>query len=597
MIYIKSIHLANFKGIEKLTCVFEDITLLVGLNNSGKTTLLQAVHLLTASLSKISVHQNPLHPTGSSRRIDLKEALASLGLHDISSLFPYMERGTDSKLTGVFSQGFTVELQPITSTVFEFTLSSSTNGQPAVELQQLLLQAANCSAEFVTPPGTVSSREDMMPRGTYGDMLAKGKESQVWRNAIWWSVQQDGYESFESVKALVTRYFPDVEVLQPTLGGGNPPEIILNYKERKNIKLDIALSGSGLRTFLTLARLLQLSSANILILDEPDAHLHASQQGVVLDLLMDTALEQSRQVIIASHSPEFVVRTPIECIRWIEQGNPEAQPDEMRILLERLGVTPDVHLTGHNLPEVIVYVEGKTDKPMVESLISWCRHRQPALPNITVVTHQDGRFDATALEGISNVFKEMHSRTRIVGIRDLDWYYHQLPKADPEFKSGDGWELLTLPCKELENLFCDPDLLFIALLERVPRSSISSVINDESRNDNLVNEWGYQVKHRIRDALSSHYDSSTRDRMADELFDNWRDNPEIRRRLVAGKELLRRVRLRLRDEFQVTIYPQRIFEHVSMLTPIWSAIATSIFPGTDFSARIEAASDIHTNDE
>ena len=588
MIYLESIHISKFKGVKDLTCEFEDITLLAGLNNSGKTTILQAVHLLTAALPTISSYQHAFHDDPNTRRINLGKPLASLGLQNVDMLLPHMERGADSTLIGWFSQGLSIELKPIANTQFQFTVSSN-NNFPKEELQRLLSQTTNYSAEFVTPPGTVTSREDMMPQGNYQGMLAQGKGSQLWRNAIWWSVQQEGYEAFESVKALVTRYFPDVEVLQPTLGISNPPEILLTYKERSGVKLDIAQSGAGLRTFLTLARLLEQSSASILLLDEPDAHLHASQQVVVINLLMDTALEQGKQVIIASHSPEFIVRTPVECLRWIEPGNPNAQPDEMRMLLERLGVTPDVHLTGHKFPAVIVYVEGKTDKPVMESLVAWCRQKHPELPSVTVATHRDGRFDAPALQAISRVIKEMKGHTRIVGIRDRDWYYHELPSAEPEVKSGDGWVLLTLPCKELENLFCDPEFLFSALAEKIPISNISQIIDGESQNETLVNEWGNQIKPRIRNALSSHYSNATKEEQTDNLFITWKNDPQIRRRLVAGKELLRRVRGRLKDEFHVNRYSQRMFEHVQTLTPVWAAIAGSIFSGIDFSTTTDVS--------
>ena len=39
------LHVENFKGIKDMDTLFEPITLLVGANNSGKSTLLQAIRL------------------------------------------------------------------------------------------------------------------------------------------------------------------------------------------------------------------------------------------------------------------------------------------------------------------------------------------------------------------------------------------------------------------------------------------------------------------------------------------------------------------------------------------------------------------------
>ena len=69
MIHLNSIELVNFKGITRLTCDFHEVTVLAGLNNSGKTTILQAVYLLVASLPRIAVHPHIDHPQRQGRVI------------------------------------------------------------------------------------------------------------------------------------------------------------------------------------------------------------------------------------------------------------------------------------------------------------------------------------------------------------------------------------------------------------------------------------------------------------------------------------------------------------------------------------------------
>ena len=54
MIYLKTIELTNFKGVLRVRCEFDDLTVLAGLNNSGKTTILQAVYLLLAAMPRIA---------------------------------------------------------------------------------------------------------------------------------------------------------------------------------------------------------------------------------------------------------------------------------------------------------------------------------------------------------------------------------------------------------------------------------------------------------------------------------------------------------------------------------------------------------------
>jgi predicted ATP-dependent endonuclease of OLD family len=46
MIHLKSLEIENFKGIERLTCDFDESEVVAGRNHSGKTSIPQAVHLV-----------------------------------------------------------------------------------------------------------------------------------------------------------------------------------------------------------------------------------------------------------------------------------------------------------------------------------------------------------------------------------------------------------------------------------------------------------------------------------------------------------------------------------------------------------------------
>lgn len=583
MIYLKSIEINTFKGISNLICDFNDITVLTGLNNSGKTTVLQAVYLLMGALSRVAEHPNFDNPNVQSRTISLRNALSPLGLRDnewLSSIHKPEIRGT---ISGVFENGLKLELGVINGTgdSFTFTTSDQSSETSSHTTRELIDGVAKLTAAFLTPPGEVPSREDMVNCDSYQSYLRQGKGAQYWRNDIWWGIQTDGFESFEPVRSKIAKYFPDIELLQPTLGKASPPEILIKYKEQGRGPLDIAQSGAGLRTFLSLTRILDQSSAKVLLLDEPDAHLHASQQAIILDLMTDAALRLERQVIISSHSPEIITRVPPETTRWIERNSPTAQGgEEIERLLERLGATPDIYIPRANLPERLVYVEGIKDRSIIESLVKWCRNNaNVALPSTMVVPHRDGRFEGPTLHGIAQVVKGCSSRTKIVGVRDLDWYYSELPSAEVEINEGDGWILITLPCKEMENILCSPEFLYQAYERKVPMQQINLIVDEESNNEELLQEWRYQVCHRIRNRLDSSLDPSTKDKKADEIFDSWTSDPLIRRRLVAGKKLLSLVKNRIRQENNSIFYPPHVFNNRSPLSSqLLLMIAEQIFP-------------------
>jgi hypothetical protein len=582
MIYLNSIELTNFKGVSQLACDFDDLTLLAGLNNSGKTTILQAVHLLFSALPRIAEHRHIIHANQSTRTVSLDNALSPLGLRDTTWLSSVSTPDVVGTIIGTFANGLRLELGIIRNAgaSFTFTVSHPTGSDDADEIRASIAPYADVSAAILTPPGDVPSREVMVNGDEYENRLRQGQGAQLWRNGIWWAIQTDGFESFGPVQGQIRKYFPEVELLLPTLGPAGTPEILIKYRERGQGPLDIAQSGAGLRTFISLARILEQSPAKIVLLDEPDAHLHASQQSVIVDLMLDSASTTPRQVIIASHSPEVIRKVPDESLRWVERNSAIARGGyELSRVMEHLGVSPEAYIPRSNLPDVLVYVEGIDDRPLVEAIITWCRNRsKDALPSTLVVPHRDGRFEGPTLQGIVRFASEMKHTISVVGIRDLDWYYHELPSPDPILEKGDGWKLLTLPCKEFENLFCDPSVLVRAYREVFSERELNEILDEESSSSELIDDWCYQVRPRLRDRLSNSLDRSTKERQADDVFRTWASDANVRRRLVAGKGLLRKVRHRIRRSHGQSFYPTRVVEHLAVLTPAFQSIVASIFP-------------------
>ncbi len=585
MIYLKSIDLTNFKGVTRLSCELDDFTLLAGLNNSGKTTVLQGVYLLFSSLPQIAAHPHIAHANSATRTVSLQPALSPLGLRDSTWLYSTLAPDVVGTVSGTFSNGLRLELGIIRNTPQQvtFTVSHVACNPPTESVREFLAPYSSFSAAILTPPGDVPTRETMLNADQYQDRLRQVQGAQLWRNGIWCAIQADGPEKFAPVQQQIATYFPDVELLLPTLGLSGTPEILIKYRERGKGPLDIAQSGAGLRTFISLARILEQSPAKVILLDEPDSHLHASQQSVIVDLMLDAAASGERQVIIASHSPEVIRRVPPECLRWVDRSSSTASGGyELSTVMENLGVSAETYFSKAGLPDVLVYVEGVDDRPHIEALIKWCRTQSDnELPTTLVVPHRDGRFEGPVLQSIVRFARSLKHQIVVVGIRDLDWYYSELPDEQADLVEGDGWKLLTLPCKEFENLLCDATLLSQAYQSAIAEAELLRIVVEESNDRELVDEWRCQVRYRIRERLSKSLDASTKERDADRLFQSWQNDDATRRRLVAGKGLLRKVRHRIHQQHGKTFYPSRLLQNVRHLTPSLQQIATVIFPDVE----------------
>ena len=172
MIHLRSIVLANFKGISELSCDFDDFTVLAGLNNSGKTTLLQGVYLLISALRPIAEHQHITHENPEVRKVSLRAALSPLGLRDTTWLHSHYWPEVTGTVTGVFSNDLTVELGVIRKSPSEllFTLSS-----PEQDVTAAITEWQTLSAGIFTPPGDVPTHETMVNGDQYQQQLCEGK--------------------------------------------------------------------------------------------------------------------------------------------------------------------------------------------------------------------------------------------------------------------------------------------------------------------------------------------------------------------------------------------------------------------------------------
>src|SRR5207244_11536493 len=71
-------------------------------------------------------------------------------------------------------------------------------------------------------------------------------------------------------------------------------------------RVDIASAGSGFQRVLMLLAMLNTRPGAVLLLDEPDAHLHMILQDAIYGELRSTAARTGSQLIVATHSEVII---------------------------------------------------------------------------------------------------------------------------------------------------------------------------------------------------------------------------------------------------------------------------------------------------
>ena len=136
---------------------------------------------------------------------------------------------------------------------------------------------------------------------------------------------------------------------------------------------DIITQGSGYLQWLSIFCLLYSSGVDVLLLDEPDAHLHASLQSELLARLIDaTSGESEKQILVSTHSVEIIKRAPLEIVYSMEQYRYLSAEQSRVAVLAGIGSEyfPRIELLQQY--RRLIFVENESDKKILSILGDIC---------------------------------------------------------------------------------------------------------------------------------------------------------------------------------------------------------------------------------
>jgi hypothetical protein len=150
--------------------------------------------------------------------------------------------------------------------------------------------------------------------------------------------------------------------------------ITVTYHEQGRPKdFDIFSAGSGFQQFLYLFGFVLLKRPDVILLDEPDVHLHGSLQGALLNEL-HRLVEQGKQVLLATHSREMITRLSPERILVLDREPPArlALAFDIYDTLDRLGSLDPSQLAMIQAYRRVVVVEDRADRDLLSVLCGKC---------------------------------------------------------------------------------------------------------------------------------------------------------------------------------------------------------------------------------
>lgn len=145
---------------------------------------------------------------------------------------------------------------------------------------------------------------------------------------------------------------------------GVPDGYRLNRHPGYNAR-DLMVEGSGFLQWLSVYALATSPSIDVLLLDEPDAHLHPSLQDQLFSNLDRLAMATDKQVLIATHSTEILKHASPQVIMEMRSGKPGrylAEESQKVGLLSGLGSDYAPKIDRVKRSGRLLFIEGASDE-------------------------------------------------------------------------------------------------------------------------------------------------------------------------------------------------------------------------------------------
>lgn len=338
MIY--KVKIQNFKSIKELTLELDNINMLVGGNNSGKTSILQAIQFaisicqttrligvrwigdkLSSSLSSEQLLYTPIPDIyalgyGGNLKQDIGKSISIV----------FYKKKTDGN-----DDAFT-----------EVRISRGKNKNISVqivgkELGLALQDIENPFSIFVPGLAGIASQEEYKNPGLLRRAVARGDANNYFRNVLW-QLRSSDEKSWTELKNKLSEIFPQITV-DVHFDKDRDDKILANLMIGKNF-VPIDSIGTGVLQSLQILSYIYAYRPQILIIDEPDAHLHPSNQRKLAQILHNLANSvdgYSTQIIISTHSRHILDELDQKAkIFWLSNGTlePEDKTNLAKILMD-----------------------------------------------------------------------------------------------------------------------------------------------------------------------------------------------------------------------------------------------------------------------
>ena len=430
IMHIKKVELKRFKQFKDSKIELkESLSLIVGGNNSGKSSLLQALATwqFCKSILEIEKGRQSWITTAKNQGLGLGIIdFTPMYIPSLSHLWTNLNSQKQNEQDGytlkinVFwddengnEKYLEIGLSLANDRLFIKTTSTNLNVQDVLDVDGNPLDGKVPEIAYLPPFAGITDREVKHTPAMRNRLIGQGLSGGVIRNSIYelHSANQEKRISLKGERSKIKtsdlkelRLTDPWEILQKTMQDIFSTQIKVtpfNEKYHSYLRIecvkgsvdngifkkypkynsrDIMVEGSGFLQWLSVYTLALSPSYNVILLDEPDAHLHTLLQTLLTNKLETIANSLNKQVLLATHSTELIRIYPNEKILGIDKSRGKylsLDTDKIK-LLSGIGTihTPKLH----NLikDKKLLIIEGVSDERFLKEIAKKLDYEWPS---------------------------------------------------------------------------------------------------------------------------------------------------------------------------------------------------------------------------
>lgn len=370
---ITKVVLHNFKRFKKETIELDSLVILAGHNNCGKTTAIQAIVAWNFALREWLNSGRPERSIGLTRKefspVPLRE-FSQLWTEKSTRLKKYEIEGKKSgpRFMEIEVHGKNKGKEWSLTMEFNYINKDQIYVKPKVSRNEIPLAAQELKTVYIPSFSGISLEEPESNRKYQDVLIGRGKPGDILRNLLQEVHNKDKDKDKKSWNSLCNhiKEIFNCELLPPSSPG--EAFIVCEYRpivENKPLPaLEINTAGSGFQQVLLLLAFLYARPETVVLIDEPDAHLHINLQSEIFYRLEKITQERKGQLIIATHSEVLIEKAPPEKIISFVGKNPHRLSDshERKALQKAIKLLSSLDLLkGQAADNKILFLEGESD--------------------------------------------------------------------------------------------------------------------------------------------------------------------------------------------------------------------------------------------